>query len=210
MGHVAVAVAPAGLHELHLGVDALQRFGHEAGEGVVDGRHAEFVHAVDDLVLEGDGLVVEGLREVAVQLRHVTHAEPGQVGAAGHEVADLLVGHAHLLPYAGEDGLAADGRKGHVESVQGHPVQLALPVLPFPVGHGVAERADIHVVTVLERRNDQLQCLIVQLLRKSDVVDRPGGYAVVVGTHVVVEAAADGHRVLPQTVRRPSRTSVEK
>ena len=49
----------------------------------------------------------------------------------------------------------------HVDAVQRHPVNLTLPALPVPMRVAVAERADVHVVTILgknlrstQRRNN--------------------------------------------------------
>ena len=41
--------------------------------------------------------------------------------------------------------------KRHVDAVQRHPVNLALPAVPLPVRVAVAERTDVHVVTILSK-----------------------------------------------------------
>ena len=49
----------------------------------------------------------------------------------------------------------------HVDAVQRHPINLTLPAIPLPVRVAVAERTDVHVVTILgknlrstQRRNN--------------------------------------------------------
>ena len=174
-------------------MDALHGRGHEARETLIDRGHAEGFHAVDDAVLEGDlRLVPLGCRR-AVESAHVAHAHPRQVGRAGEEHADLLVGEPHPAPYAGEDGLAGDRGQRHVEAVEGHPVDLSLPFVPAPEGRGVAESADVHIEPPFERRRDLPPRCVGKAFREVEAAARPCADAVAVRRDVVVESAAEGH-----------------
>ena len=61
-----------------------------------------------------------------------------------HLVVEILLSGGNnvigMLPVEGER---------HIDAVQRHPVNLTLPAIPLPVRVAVAERADVHVVTVL-------------------------------------------------------------
>ena len=77
--------------------------------------------------------------------------------------------------------------------MQGHPVEFLLPVFPFPVRHGVAESADIHVLSQHERSGDKFKRLVSKLFRKDDIVDCPGGDAIVIRCDIVIETTADSN-----------------
>ena len=77
--------------------------------------------------------------------------------------------------------------------MQRHPVELLLPVFPFPVWHGVAESADIHILSQHERSSDEFKRLVFKLFRKVNVIDSPSGQTVMVGCDIIIETAADCH-----------------
>ena len=77
--------------------------------------------------------------------------------------------------------------------MQGHPVEFLLPVFPFPVRHGVAESADIHVLSQHEGSGDKFKRLVRKLFREDDIVDCPGGDAIVIRCDIVIETTADCH-----------------
>ena len=77
--------------------------------------------------------------------------------------------------------------------MQGHPVELILPVFPFPVRHGVAEGADIHILSQHERSSDEFKRLVCKLFRKVNIIDSPSGQTVMVGCHIIIETTADCH-----------------
>ena len=94
---------------------------------------------------------------VKVDTREVLHnAGVAQSQLAVHLVENVLLSGGDtlvgILPVEGER---------HIDAVQRHPVNLTLPAIPLPVRVAVAERADVHVVTVLgknlrstQRRNN--------------------------------------------------------
>ena len=191
--HPVFEAAPFGFGERRLRVDALHGRGNEACEPLVNRGHAEGLHAVDDAVLEGDLRLVPLGGRCAVEPAHVAHSHPRQVGGAGEEHADLLVGEPHPAPYAGEDGLAGDRCQRHVEAVEGHPVDLALPFVPAPERRGVAEGADVHVEPPFEGRRDLPPRCVGEALREVEAAARPCADAVAVRRNVVVETPAEGH-----------------
>ena len=91
--------------------------------------------------------IPENTRYVKVDAREVLH-DPGvaQSQLAVHLVENVLLssgdGLSATLPVEGER---------HVDAVQRHPVNLTLPAIPLPVRVAVAERAHVHVVTVLSK-----------------------------------------------------------
>ena len=80
---------------------------------------------------------------------------------AGEMLHDPSVAQSQLTIHLVEDVLLSSGDDSsamlpvegerHVDAVQRHPVNLALPTLPLPVRVAVAERADVHVVAVLRK-----------------------------------------------------------
>src|SRR5699024_7637301 len=52
--------------------------------------------------------------------------------------------------HAVQNGLVTCGGERHRDAVQRHPVDLALPLLPLPVGGGVAEGAEVQVVDLVD------------------------------------------------------------
>ena len=82
---------------------------------------------------------------VKVDTREVLHnAGVAQSQLAVHLVENVLLSGGDtlvgMLPVEGER---------HIDAVQRHPVNLTLPALPVPMRVAIAERADVHVVTVL-------------------------------------------------------------
>lgn len=67
-----------------------------------------------------------------------------QAQSAIHLVEEVLLTTGEA---AGKDSPVESQR--HVDTVQRHPVDFSLPALPIPVRVAVAERAHVHVVTVL-------------------------------------------------------------
>ena len=94
---------------------------------------------------------------VKVDTREVLHnAGVAQSQLAVHLVENVLLSGGDtlvgMLPVEGER---------HIDAVQRHPVNLTLPAIPLPVRVAVAERTDVHVVTILgknlrstQRRNN--------------------------------------------------------
>lgn len=166
---------------------------HEAGERGRDRLDAQFAHAGQQLLLQCDGLLEVGGRQRAAVLVHVAHAVPGQEGGAGEEVGQLGVGQAELLPDAGPDGLPAQRGHGQVKAVQGHHIEVALPLRPAVVGGGVAGRADVVLHQVAEGGDYPFVRVVGPAGGQVQLAAAPGEQGQVVRAQVGVGAAAERH-----------------
>ena len=120
---------------------------NEAGECRRDRFHSQRTHPVEYLVLEFNLAFVPGIGERSVEGIEVSHPVPRQMCRSGKESIRLLGTEAELHPHSFGNGLACYAGKGHIHSVQGHPVQLIGPSVPIPICAGVAEGADIQEIT---------------------------------------------------------------
>ena len=68
IGHIVRAVIPAGVDEISVRIDTLDRFRDKTCESIENRCHSEVVHPVYHLVFQGDGLVIPALGEIAVKL----------------------------------------------------------------------------------------------------------------------------------------------
>ena len=105
------------------------------------GLHPKLSFPANDLFLKLSLRVNPGLRQGTVNSVDVAHAVPWQMGGAREEASDFVVGEAVLFPDLLPDGFLSGYCKRHVHPVQRHPVDEALPVLPLPPYHGIAEGA---------------------------------------------------------------------
>ena len=110
--------------------------------------------------------------------------------SAGHKISYFLLCKPETSPYTGKNGLASNRRERHIDSVQRHPVEFPLPLLPAPIWHGVAESADIHILPVFERGRDNLQRSVGKSFGKLYVIDCPCEHSVMTGGHIVIESPA--------------------
>ena len=151
-------------------------------------------------MLQGNLRLVPRLRGGAVQLAHVAHAHPRHVARTREIVVYLFVRKSQFAPYAGENGLAGDRGDRHVEPVEGHPVDLLLPLLPTPVGRRVAVGADVVVEPVAEGRHDPAARRVGKAVWQFDAAAAPRHRAVAVGGEIVVKTPADGHRTAARDI----------
>ena len=75
-----------------------------------------------------------------------THELERQVAGAAQKGADVGVGDAEPGVDLVQNGFVAGDREWHRDAMQRHPVDLAFPARPVPVGGRVAERAEVEVV----------------------------------------------------------------
>ena len=138
---VGKAVPLAQVLDVGIGVQCLELARHVACKGGKHGAHAQCALARQYELLQGCLALEPLLGQGSAPAVDVRHAVPGQVDGACEIAAHLLIGHAqtgpHVVPHA---FLAGDGQR-HVDTVEGHPVDEALPVFPLPEGHRVAEGA---------------------------------------------------------------------
>ena len=140
--------APAVEHlGVGLGVALGYLAGYMAGKGWQDGGHAKFALAGKDFALQVALAVDPRLGQGAAEGVKVGHAVPGEVCGAAEVGAYLVVGHPHLAPHLLPHGFLTREGKGHVDSVEGHPVNEAFPLGPLPPRHGVAIGAVIEEET---------------------------------------------------------------
>ena len=65
--HIVRSVVPSRMDEFRFGKDSLDSFGHKTCEGIENRGHTQLAHSVDNLVLQGNGLVIPVLAERTVQ-----------------------------------------------------------------------------------------------------------------------------------------------
>ena len=112
-----------------------------------DGLHTVLTHATEDALGQCLLLLIPMLGLRTAPGRKIVHEKPSVVSATADEsiyfVERIAVrAHQHLLPYA----LHSRNGQRHVHAVQRHPIQLALPTVPVPEGHGITIGAEVEVV----------------------------------------------------------------
>lgn len=112
-----------------------------------DGDHPEVAHPPQDSLLQRQGSAVPGWGEGSAPAPQVPHSRPGQESGAREVLVDLLLGQVQVSVNPLPDGFLAVEGQHQVVGVEGHPVDVFLPLLPVPPDEAVARRADVLVVT---------------------------------------------------------------
>ena len=105
------------------------------------GSHIQLTLALEDALLQLGLSVDPSLGKWSLPTVDIDHALPRKMGRTSKECTYLLIGHAVLAPYLLPYGLLTGDGKGHVDAVERHPVDEALPLFPLPPGHRIAEGA---------------------------------------------------------------------
>ena len=124
--------------------------GHHAAETRQHGVHAQFAHAAQNLACQLFLARVPPLGVRTAPTFEVVHAPPGLEAGTRHEgigfrLAVVVLLRQQTLPHH----VQTDNLQGHVDAVQGHPVDFLLPAFPRPGGHGVGEGAIVEVIAVV-------------------------------------------------------------
>src|SRR5476649_1694812 len=104
----------------------------EAREGGGNRCHLKFALASQNLLLEGGLTVDPALLQRAAMAVNVAHPMPRKKRGTGEIALDLGVRKAVSSPNLLPDSLLAVHGERHVDTVQGHPVDLFLPARPVP------------------------------------------------------------------------------
>ena len=103
--------------------------------------HTQRAFALQDAFLQLYLAVNPLLRKRTLPAVKVAHPLPRQMGRSHEELANLLIAHPVLTVNLLPDCLLTGDGKRHIDSVEGHPVDEALPLVPIPPRHSVAEGA---------------------------------------------------------------------
>jgi hypothetical protein len=143
----------AGAHPIDPGLGVLQRegLGHVAAEGRQDRAHAKLAHPAQDPALQVPLLVDPGGGQGRTIALEIAHPLPGREGRAGEISRQVRLAQAGLAPKRPPDIFLALHGQRHVDPVDRHPVDLALPAPPAPPGRRVAKGAGVEVGAVRER-----------------------------------------------------------
>ena len=114
---------------------------HVAGESRKYRLHTQRALALQDAFLQLCLAIYPLLRERTLPAVKVAHSLPRQMGRSHEELANLLIAHPVLTVNLLPDCLLTGDGKRHIDSVEGHPVDEALPLVPIPPRHSVAEGA---------------------------------------------------------------------
>ena len=124
--------------------------GHHAAETRQYGVHAQFAHTAQNLACQLFLALVPPRRVRAAPTFEVVHAPPSLEAGTRHEGIGFRLGIVVLLRQQTlPHHVQTDNLQGHVDAVQGHPVDFLLPAFPGPGGHGVGEGAIVEVIAVV-------------------------------------------------------------
>ena len=143
-------------------------------------------------MLHGDLVPVPVVVQDAVMVDKIAHPLPRQMGRTCVKFIYFLLREAQALPYADGNSFRCRQGQGHVDAVQGHPVDFPLPAFPCPVGHGIAVSDGIEVIMMAERGGNPAPGGIRNPGRPADVLVIPGNHAQSVCFEKIVKSAAKG------------------
>ncbi len=125
-----------------------ERPGHVAGKCGQHRLHAQLAHARQDLLLQHAFAIDPVLRQRCAIAFDIAHALPRRERRAGKILRQRVIADIELAPQRLPDRFLAFHRQRHVDAMQGHPVDLALPARPIPERRGVAVGAGIEIGAV--------------------------------------------------------------
>ena len=125
---------------------------------------------------------------------HVPHPLPRQERGARVEALEVGAIDAERLPDSCPDRLLAGHRERHVDAVQRHPVELALPARPVPPHGRVAERAHVEVLAHREGRFPARHRDVREAPGQGWGIRAPGALAAAMASQVFVCAAGERDR----------------
>ena len=144
---IAVPLSAIGHADAHLCLGVVRQHAAVARQ---HGVHAQRALALQDSFLQCFLLSIPVVGQRSTPPLEIVHRPPGQKSRPGNEASYLFLGIAQLQEHVAPYHFFASDSQWHVDAVQGHPVDLFLPAVPVPKGHGIGKRAVVEVVAVGE------------------------------------------------------------
>ena len=180
---------------LGIGINTFQFLRHMTGKSRKNGFHVQLPFTGYNLFLQLLLSVEPGHRQISLPIVNIQHTVPRQMCRACEIIAYFAFRQPEFCPHFQTDRFLTGDCQRKVDTIQCHPVNKMLPILPLPPRHCITKSTVVQEETVLAAsvyRNLFIYrrkcCRHIQM-----VVHKPGHVRIAVIFEIVIES--DSHTV---------------